>query len=143
LVAGSRGDGVEEPKRPPIVQLAIATLVLVVIAGIYVVSYFPNRVPLSPAYALIATAVILLLLNLCLLTRLTAFDWPTFLLVGKWSLLAYVLIAGMLELVFVLDQIPPDVLLLLTASLVVYAIDIPLLFAYSVARFQNSSKSSI
>ena len=141
MVAESRSE--KRPSRPPIVQLAIATLVLVVIAGIYVVAYFPNRVPLAPAYALVGAAVVLLLLNLCLLPRLTRFDWRTFFLVGKWSLVAYVLIAGMLELVFVLDQIPLDVLLLLTASLVVYAIDIPLLFAYYVAQFQSSSENSI
>lgn len=46
----------------------------------------------------------------------------------------------MLEYVFVVDGTPRTVLTLLTAMLAIFAIDIPLLFAFSVARYQPTSK---
>ena len=72
------------------------------------------------------------------MARLRDFAWDTFFLVGKWALLAYAVIAGLLEYVFVLDRTPGDVLLLLTVALAVFAVDIPLLFAFSVARYESA-----
>jgi hypothetical protein len=126
--------------RPPVVPLAAATVILVVLAGILVVSYFPTRAPLAPSVALIVVAAGLLAINIAVLSRLREFAWGTFFLVGKWSLLGYAIIAGMLELVFVLDRMPVDLLLLLTASLLIYAVDIPLLLAYSVAQYQTPAR---
>jgi hypothetical protein len=128
-------------KGSPVAPIAVATLILVVIAGIYVVAWFPERVSLAPAVVLTAAAFVLLAINIVLLIRIRPFAWDSFLLVGKWSLLAYIVIAGMLEFVFVLDGMPANLLLLLTASLVVYAVDIPLLFAFSVAQYQPVSDS--
>ena len=61
-------------------------------------------------------------------------------MVAGWSLGAYVIIAGMLEFVFIKDDTPNDPLMVLAGMLLVYAIDIPLLFGFSVARYQEASK---
>ena len=53
-----------------------------------------------------------------------------------WALLAYAVIAGILEYVFVYDHTPARLLILFTAMLVLFAIDVPLMLAYSVARWQ-------
>ncbi len=135
-VQGSNAASSAERPLPPVLQLAIATLVLIVIGGILVAAYLPERAPLAPAIALLVAAVAILLVNVALLSRIRAFAWGTFFRVGGWTLLAYVFIAGMLEWVFAADGTPGDVMLLLTAMLVVYAVDIPLLFAFAVARYQ-------
>ena len=52
-------------------------------------------------------------------------------------LLAYLVIAGMLEYVFVYDDTRGTQLLILSLMLLVFAVNIPMLLAFSVARFQD------
>jgi hypothetical protein len=55
----------------------------------------------------------------------------------QWTLVAYVVIAGMLEYVFVVDGTRGGSLLVVSASLLVFAVDVPLILAFSVARYQT------
>ena len=122
---------------PPVAEVAIATMVLIVIGGVFITAHIPRSVPLALPVLLVVAAAGLLAVNIVLLTRIESFAWPTFRLVARWAFAAYVFIAGMLEFVFVYDHTPGNVLALLTAMLAVYAVDIPLLFAFSVARYQS------
>lgn len=133
---------VREPSRPSITLLAVITLILVVIGGIYLAAYLPKVAPLAPAVLLLAGATLVLLANLVLLRRLHDFSWDSFFLVARWSLLAYVIIAGMLEYVFLVDGVRGSLLLVLSGMLLIYAVNIPLLLAYSVARYQPSGRVS-
>ena len=114
----------------------MATLILVIIGGIYLSSYLPRRPSLAPAIALAVVAGALLLWNVITLSRLRAFAWDTFFLVGRWALAAYAVVAGMLEYIFALDHTPGGMLVLLTLMLAIFAVNIPLLLAFSVARHQ-------
>jgi hypothetical protein len=116
--------------------LALVTLGLVIVSGIYAVAFLPERPALWPCIVMVGTAAILLMVDLVLVSRLKTFAWRTFTLVGKWALLGYCVIGVMLGSVFLLDATSPELLLLLAATLAIYAIDIPLLLAYSVARYQ-------
>lgn len=126
----------ENRSLPPIAELAVATMILVVIVGIYITALMPQPIPLALPSALLAAAVVILIVNISLLSRIREFAWDAFFLVGRWALLAYLIIAGLLEYVFIYDGTPGTTLLLLTIALVIYAVDIPLLFAFSVARYQ-------
>ncbi len=121
---------------PPVSEMAIGTMVLVIIGGIDIVARMPRQASLVVPIALLVAAVALMAANIVALTRIRQFAWTTFFMVGRYALLAYVVIAGMLELVFVLDHTPMRALTMLTLMLLIYAIDIPLLFAFSVARHQ-------
>jgi hypothetical protein len=121
---------------PPVMQVAVATLTLIVIGGIYTAAFIPNQPPLALPIALTAVAAFLLITNVVMLSRIRPFAWKTFFLVGRWALLAFIVTGGMLEFVFILDGTPPDVLAVLSGMLLIYVINIPLLFAFSVARYQ-------
>ena len=54
----------------------------------------------------------------------------------RGALLAYCVIAAMLEFVFIHDGTRGRVLLVLTLSLVVFAAHVPLLIGFTVARYQ-------
>jgi hypothetical protein len=127
----------DQPKRrlPPVTELAVASMILVVAGGIYVAAYLPATPPLVLPSVLLALSAALLLTNVAALSRVREFAWRRFFQVGRWALLAYIVTAGMLELVFILDQTPGTMILLLTCMLAIYAIDIPLLLAFSVARY--------
>ncbi len=121
---------------PPVARLATATLALVVTGGIYLAATVNRSASLAPALVLAAAAALVLVVNVVLLARVPAFAWGTFRRVGGWALLAYVVIAGILEFVFLYDHTPGRHLALFTAMLVLFAVDVPLLLAFSVARYQ-------
>jgi hypothetical protein len=127
---------VDEPQRPPIVPLAVASMAAIIIGGIYIAGHLPQQFPLTPAVILLIVSLVLAGAALVMLRGLDQFSWPTFFTVGRWALLAYVVIAGMLEYVFVVDGVRGSTLILTTLMLAVYALDIPLILAFSVARYQ-------
>ena len=86
----------------------------------------------------LAASALLLVGNVIALSRVRDFAWERFLTVGKWSLLAYVVIAGMIEYAFLQDHIRGGTLVVLTLSLVVFAVHVPMLVGFTVARYADS-----
>ena len=127
-----------ERKLPPVTELAMASLSLIVVGGIYLSAHLPRHVPLGPAVALLVASSIVLLANVFALSRVKDFDWPRFFGVAKWSLLAYVVIAGMILYVFLQDHVSGGTLVVLTLSLAVFAVHVPMLVGFTVARYADS-----
>ncbi len=125
--------------RPPVPLVCVSSMTLVMVSGIYLAAYLPRHAPLGPAVGLVAAAVAVLVATVVLVARLREFAWDSFFVVVKWASLAYLVIAGMLEYVFVYDGTRGSMLVLLTVSLFVFAVDIPVLLGFSVARFQVPS----
>jgi membrane-associated HD superfamily phosphohydrolase len=121
---------------PPVARLATVTLVLVVIGGIYMAAQINRSVTLVPPLILAIAAAVVLLVDLALLARIPTFAWTVFFRVFGWALLVYLTIAGILEFVFVYDHTPGRQLALFTAMLVLFAVTVPLILAFSVARYQ-------
>lgn len=126
-----------EQRLPPVTQLGMASLALIVAAGIYLSAHLPERVPLSPAIALVGASALLLAGNLLALARAHGFAWSRFYAVARWALLAYALIAGLIEYVFVRNHTSGGPLVLLTLSLVLFAVHVPLLIGFTVARYAD------
>ena len=63
------------------------------------------------------------------------FNWASFFLVARWAGLAYAITAGILLYAFVNDGTSGGQLVVLTLSLVVYAVHVPLLIGFTVARY--------
>ena len=124
-----------ERRLPPVTQLGMASLALIVAGGIYLSAHLPERVPLTPAVVLLALSALLLAGNLLSLTRVEAFPWGRFLAVARWALLAYAITAGLIEYAFVRNHVAGGALVVLTLSLVVYAVHVPTLIGFTVARY--------
>jgi hypothetical protein len=124
-----------ERKLPPVTQIAMTSLALIVIGGIYLSSHIPKHVSLTPAVVLLAASGMLLAANLAVLSRAQEFPWPRFFSVAKWSFLAYAFIAGMIEYAFLRNHLKGGPLVVLTLSLVVFAVHVPTLIGFTVARF--------
>jgi len=139
MVAGESHQGTSmsssEVRLPPISALAIVSLALIVVGGVYLASYVPRTVPLLPAVVLLAVAGVLTAVEIGMLAGLREFAWQRFFQVFKWALLAYLVIAGMIGYAFTVDGTRGSVLAVLILMLGVFAIDIPLLLAFSVARY--------
>jgi hypothetical protein len=128
---------VTEDRFPPVTQLAMASLALIVAGGIYLSSHIPQHVPLTPAIVLLALSVLLLGLNLAWLARARLFAWGRFFQVARWAFVAYAVIAGMIEYAFLQNHVRGGVLVVLTLSLVVFAVHVPTLVGFTVARFDS------
>jgi hypothetical protein len=126
--AGSR-------KLPPIAEIAVGVMALIIAGGITLASRLPNPAPLPLLTGLLAAAAALLAADVVLLARLRDFAWPLFFQVAGLTLLAYAVMYGILEFTFVYDHVTGATLAVLTLMLVVFAIDIPVLFGFSVARY--------
>jgi len=126
-----------ERRYPPFTELGMMSLALIVIGGIYLASHIPQRVPLGPAIALLIASGVLVVVNLALLAQVQGFAWARFRQVGGWALLAYAFTAGMIEYAFLRDHLSGGPLVILTLSLVVYAIQVPTLIAFTVARWDS------
>lgn len=124
-----------ERTLPPVTQLGMASLALIVAGGIYLAAHLPAQVPLTPAVILLSASALLLAVNLLLLSRVRDFAWRRFVAVGKWALLAYAITAGLIEFAFLRDGMNGAPLIVLTLSIVVYAVHVPVLIAFTVARY--------
>ena len=122
---------------PPVAGLTTVSLGLVVIGGILMASYAPRRPPLGGPAALAVAGAMLLFTSGCLLARVRPFAWERFFLVFRWALLAYVISAGIIGFAFVKDHIRGAPLALVLVMLVIYALDVPLVIAFTVARYSS------
>jgi hypothetical protein len=82
-------------------------------------------------------AAALQLVNAFLLARLREFAWARFRQVAGWSLLAYAVIGGMIEYAFVYDHTRGTQLVILTLLLALFMLNVPVLIAFTVARYQR------
>jgi hypothetical protein len=127
---------VSERRLPPVQQLGVASMILTIVSVIWLASYIPKHPPLTVSVVLMILAGAVMATNLTMLSRVQEFAWQTFRAVAGWTLVAYIVIAGMLEFVFLYDHVRGSVLLLMTLSLVSFAVNVPLLLGFGVARYQ-------
>ncbi len=127
----------EEQRYPPVTQVGMASLALIVAGGIYLSANLPAHVPLGPAVVLLALSAALMAGNLLSLTRVKGFAWDRFFAVARWALLAYVVTAGLIGFVFVRNHVSGSTLVVLALSLVVYAVHVPMLIGFTVARYHQ------
>jgi hypothetical protein len=127
---------VSERTLPPVTELGVVSMALIVAGGISIAAKLPNDVPLTLPVLFLAASSLVMAANLFALSRVDDFKWDAFFDVAKWALVAYAVIAGILEFVFVHDGVSGGVLVVLTLSLVVYAVHVPLLIGFTVARYQ-------
>lgn len=122
---------------PPIAELVVASVALMLAGGVYLAAHLPRLPPLAPAVGLLAAGGALTLVAMTLMSRIRQFAWATFFQVARWALVAYVSIAAILGFVFVYDRTRGSTLTVLILTLVVFAIDVPVVIAFTVARFQD------
>jgi hypothetical protein len=123
--------------RSRIAGLLVASLALVITGGIILGSFLPRRPPMVPAWALLGVSLVALGTAISMLARLRPFAWRRFFTVARWALLGFVVEAGMLEYVFVSDGVRGEMLVVLSAMLAVFAVDIPVILAFGVARYAD------
>jgi ABC-type polysaccharide/polyol phosphate export permease len=127
---------------PPVAEIAVGSIVLMLAGGVYLAAHLPGHPVLAVPVALVATGAVATAADIGLLSRIRPFAWAVFFLVFRWALLAYLVIAGLLAFVFVHDHTPAATMAVLAATLAVFAVDVPLILAFTVARFQDPAQDT-
>jgi hypothetical protein len=124
-------------KLPPVTEIGAAAMVAVAVGVIFNAAYLPRHAPTSVAVAILVVAAALEATNLVLVWRIEDFAWARFKQVAGWFLLAYAVIAGMIEYAFVYDDTRGTQLVILTLMLVLFMLNVPVLAAFTVARYER------
>jgi hypothetical protein len=126
---------------PPAAELATVSLALVIVGGIIMASYAPHRPPLAGPIAIAAAAAALLLASVIMVSRLREFAWNRFFTVLQWAGLAYLLSAGMIAFAFIRDHVRGAPLAVVLVMLAMFASDVPLIIAFTAARYSSPPHS--
>lgn len=125
-----------ERKVPPVIGVAMAALTLAVAGGVILSAKAVQQPSLTLPAVFVVAAIVLELVAVALMVTIRPFAWDRFRLVFLWALLAYVIQAGIIEWAFVRNHVPAGPLIVLTGGLVVFATIVPLMIAFTVARYQ-------
>jgi hypothetical protein len=124
-------------KLPPVTEIGAAAMIAIALGVIFNAAYLPKHAPTGVAVAILVVAAALELTNVFLLTRIEPFAWPRFKQVAGWFLLAYAVIAGMIEYAFIYDDTKGTQLVILTLMLALFMLNVPVLAAFTVARYER------
>jgi hypothetical protein len=140
LSAGAHAEApsLVDRRLPPVTEVGAASMVAIAVGVIYNAAYLPKHAQTGVAVAILVVAAALQLVNAVLLSRITDFAWDRFKQVAGWSLLAYAVIAGMIEYAFVYDHTRGTQLVILTLMLALFMLNVPVLIAFTVARYQRA-----
>ena len=124
---------------PPVTEIGAASMIAIAAGVIYLAAYLPKHAPLGVPIALLVVAGALQVVNALLLSRIRDFAWFRFLQVARRSLLAYAIIAGMIEFAFVFDKTRGAQLVVMTLMLALFTLNVPVLIAFTVARYERTT----
>ncbi|HVC86502.1 MAG TPA: hypothetical protein VNC40_03650 [Gaiellaceae bacterium] len=133
------GPSLVDRRLPPVTEIGAASMIAIAGGVIYLAAYLPKHAPIWFAIVMLAIAAGLQLTNAILLSRVPDFAWSRFFEVGRWGLLAYAVIAGMIEFAFVYDHTRGAQLVVMTLMLALFMLNVPVLIAFTVARYQATS----
>ncbi len=125
----------DERKLPPFTEIGSASMACIAAGVVYLAAYLPKHAPLGVAVGFLALAAALIAANLALLARSPGFAWWRFLQVVRWGLLGYAVVGGMLEYTFLYDRTRGALLAVLSCMLLLFVLNVPLLLAFTVARY--------
>jgi hypothetical protein len=124
-------------KLPPVTEIGAAAMVTVAAGVIFNAAYLPKHAPTGVAVTILVVAAALEVTNVVLLSRLHDFAWERFRQVAGWFLAAYAVIAGMIEYAFIYDHTRGTQLVILTLLLALFMLNVPVLAAFTVARYER------
>ena len=130
-------DSLVDRRLPPVTEIGAAAMVAVALGVIFNAAYLPKHAPTAVAIAILVVAAALEATNLFLVSRIENFASARFKQVAGWFLVAYAVIAGMIEYAFVYDDTRGTQLVILTLMLVLFMLNVPVLAAFTVARYER------
>ncbi len=124
--------------RSPVVACIVGTIVSCILAAGIIIVHIPAPAPMWGPIMWVCIAAALTLATIVLLLRKQPCARRRFFTVAKWVFLYILLLTGMAEYVMVFDGMRGETLVVMTIILLLFLVNIPMLWGFSVARHERS-----
>ncbi len=127
-----------DAKTSPIIICITLTVISCILAAGIMIAYFPGPAPLWGSVLWIGIASALTVVSAVLILSRKTFSRRLFFNVAKWVFVYMLVLSGVGEYVLVFDGTRGEALVILTAILLLFLMNIPMLWGFSVARHERS-----
>ncbi len=126
----------------PVMVCITATVISCILAAGIMIAHFPGPAPLWGSILWIGIAAALTVVSAALILTKKHFARAIFIKVAKWVFLYMLVLSGVGEYVLVFDGTRGEGLVILTAILLLFLINVPMLWGFSVARHERTPTQS-
>jgi hypothetical protein len=124
--------------RSPVVACIVGTIISCILAAGIIIAYVPEPAPMWGAIMWVCIAAVLTIATIVLILRKEPFARERFFTVAKWVFLYILVLTGMGEYVVVFDGMRGEPLVVMTIILLLFLVNIPMLWGFSVARHERT-----
>jgi hypothetical protein len=128
-----------DTKRSPVVACIIGTIVSCILAAGIIIAHIPGPPPLWGSIMWVCIGAVLTVATIVLILRKRPFARKLFFTVAKWVFLYILVLTGMGEYVIVFDGTRGETLVVMTIILLLFLVNIPMLWGFSVARHERAA----
>ena len=128
-----------DTKSSPVVACITGSVISCILSAGIVVSRIPGPIPIWGSVMWLCIAAVLTVVSAVLIWRRKPFARKLFLKVAKWVFLYILVLSGMGEYVIVFDGTRGDPLVVMTLTVLLFLVNIPMLWGFSVARHERNS----
>ena len=128
-----------DARTSPIVVCITSTIISCILAAGIIIQYAPKAPPTWGPVMWLVIAAALTVATVVLISRRKPFARKLFFKVAKWVFLYILVLTGVGEYVMVFDKLSGERLIVLTLVQVLFLINIPMLWGFSVARHERVS----
>jgi hypothetical protein len=127
-----------DTKSSPIIASIIGTVISCILAAGIIIAHIPGPAPMWGSVMWVCIAAVLTIATVILILRKKPFARKLFFKVAKWVFLYILVLSGMGEYVIVFDGTRGEPLVVITIILLLFLVNIPMLWGFSVARHERT-----
>jgi hypothetical protein len=124
--------------RSPVVACIVGTIVSCILAAGIIIAHVPAPAPMWGSIMWVCIAAVLTVATMVLILRKKSFARKRFFTVAKWVFLYILVLTGMAEYVMAFDGMRGETLVVMTIVLLLFLVNIPMLWGFSVARHERT-----
>jgi hypothetical protein len=124
--------------RSPVVACIVGTIISCILAAGIIIAHVPEPAPMWGSIMWVCIAAVLTVATVVLILRKKPFARKRFFTVAKWVFLYILLLTGMGEYVMAFDGMRGEALVIMTVILLLFLVNIPMLWGFSVARHERT-----
>ncbi len=128
--------------RSPAVACMVGTIISCILAAGIIIVHIPAPAPMWGPVTWVCVAAVLTVATIVLLLRKKPFARQRFFTVAKWVFLYIRVLTGMAMYVMVYDGMRGETLVVMTIILLLFLVNIPMLWGFSVARHERTPGES-
>jgi hypothetical protein len=128
-----------DTKRSPVIACIVGAIISCILAAGIIIAHIPQPAPMWGSIMWVCVAAVLTIATVVLILRKKPFARRLFFTVAKWVFLYILVLTGMGEYVIAFDGTRGESLVVMTIILLLFLVNIPMLWGFSVARHERTA----